>query len=163
VDLVEPHGNDAQLAALPPEWTRHRTILQRAPMELFDRLQDGDVLFYDGSHCAKTASDVTWLFFRILPSLRGGVLVHFHDIFLPDDYPEEWLLERGQTWNEQYLLQAFLMHNTAYRIVIANRYLFSQDAPKLENLYKGVQPAFGCSLWMQKVSRTGQPTDAQKR
>jgi predicted O-methyltransferase YrrM len=152
VDLVEPYGNEELLGTLPRGWVWHRTILQRAPMELFDRLGAGDVLFYDGSHCAKVASDVTWFFFRILPRLKPGVLIHLHDIFLPDDYPEQWILERGQTWNEQYVLQAFLMHNKAYRIVIANRYLFRHDARKLEGFYKGVQPVFGVSLWLEKLA-----------
>jgi predicted O-methyltransferase YrrM len=151
VDLIEPYGDERLLATLPRAWRRHRSILQRAPMELFERLDAGDVLFYDGSHCAKVASDVTWFFFRILPRLKPGVLIHLHDIFLPEDYPEDWIFERGQTWNEQYLLQAFLMHNTAYRIVIANRYLFRHDASRLEALYEGVQPAYGCSFWLEKL------------
>jgi hypothetical protein len=155
VDLVEPYGDERLLATLPQEWARHRTILQRAPFELFERLDTGDVLFYDGSHCAKVASDVTWFFFQVLPRLKPGVLIHLHDIFLPEDYPQEWLFERGQTWNEQYVLQAFLMHNTAYRIVIANRYLFRHDPSRLEALYKGVQPPWGCSFWLEKCDCRG--------
>jgi predicted O-methyltransferase YrrM len=152
VDLVEPYGNEALLATLPATWTRHRTILQRAPFALVDRLDAGDVLFYDGSHCAKVGSDVNWFFFRVLPRVRPGVLIHLHDIFLPDDYPEEWIFERGQTWNEQYLLQAFLMHNSAYRIVIANRYLFRLRGDELARHYRGVQPTYGCSFWLEKLA-----------
>jgi len=152
VDLIEPYGNDALLNSLPTSWTHHRTMLQRAPFELFDRLGAGDVLFYDGSHCAKVASDVTWFFFRVLPRLRPGVLIHLHDIFLPDDYPEEWVFERGQTWNEQYVLQAFLMHNDAYRVTIANRYLFKHAGNALADIYCGVQPPWGCSFWMEKIA-----------
>lgn len=152
VDLVEPYGNDALLSTLPATWTRHRTILQRAPFAIVDRLEPGDVLFYDGSHCAKVASDVNWFFFRVLPRVRPGVLIHLHDIFLPDDYPEEWIFDRGQTWNEQYLLQAFLMHNDAYRIVIANRYLFRLRGEQLAQHYRGVQPTYGCSFWLEKLA-----------
>jgi predicted O-methyltransferase YrrM len=151
VDLIEPYGNDEMLAALPREWTRHRTILQRADLALVERLGPGDVLFFDGSHCAKAASDVNWFFFRLLPRLRPGVLIHLHDIFLPDDYPEEWIFERGQTWNEQYLLQAFLMNNKTYRVLIANRYLYRAGRETLDRLYRGVQPSFGCSFWMEKI------------
>jgi predicted O-methyltransferase YrrM len=151
VDLIEPYGNDAMLATLPRHWVRHHSILQRAHLALFDRLAPGDVLFYDGSHCAKAASDVNWFFFQILPRLRPGVFIHLHDIFLPDDYPEDWIFERGQTWNEQYLLQAFLMNNSAYRIVMANRFLYLHAGAELVRLYRGVQPAFGCSFWLEKV------------
>jgi len=151
VDLVEPYGNDAMLATLPSGWTRHRRILQRTDFAIFDRLAAGDILFYDGSHCAKAGSDVNWFFFRVLPRLRPGVLIHFHDIFLPDDYPQEWIFERGQTWNEQYVLQAFLMHNRAYQVLMANRYLYRVGQATLDRLYQGVQPSFGCSFWIEKV------------
>jgi predicted O-methyltransferase YrrM len=147
---IEPHPNAEIFRRLPSHWVHHQCILQRAPMEIFERLDAGDILFYDGSHCAKVASDVTWFFFRILPRLKSGVLIHIHDIFLPYDYPEQWIFERGQTWNEQYVLQAFLMHNSAYKIVIANRYLFSHHGRELDDLYRGVQPSYGVSFWMQK-------------
>ena len=34
--------------------------------------------------------------------------IHFHDIFLPFDYPREWVLKLGLYWNEQYLVRAML-------------------------------------------------------
>jgi predicted O-methyltransferase YrrM len=151
VTLVEPYPNRAIFANLPTQWEIHRTILQRADLDIFDRLEAGDFFFYDGSHCAKIASDVNWFFFRILPRLKPGVIIHLHDIFLPEEYPASWVLERGQTWNEQHLLQAFLVNNSAYAILIANRFLFHHRRTELEALYRGIQPTFGCSFWMQKV------------
>lgn len=152
VDQVEPHPNRAIFSVLPEAWRHHHTILQRAPFELFTELGAGDVLFYDGSHCAKAASDVVWFFFEVLPRVRPGVIIHLHDVFYPDDYPEEWIFERGQTWNEQYLLQAFLMHNNAYRVRIANRFLWKAHRAELERLYAGVQPSHGCSIWLEKAA-----------
>jgi hypothetical protein len=151
VTLIEPYPNQAIFANLPNHWEIHRTILQRADLKIFDRLEAGDFLFYDGSHCAKVASDVNWFFFRILPRLKPGVIIHLHDIFLPEEYPESWIFERGQTWNEQHLLQAFLMNNSAFEILIANRFLFHQRRAELEALFQGIQPAWGCSFWMQKI------------
>jgi predicted O-methyltransferase YrrM len=83
----------------------------RAPMEdvdlaTFDRLEPGDVLFFDGSHYAFMNSDVVTLFLDVLPRLKAGVIVHIHDIFLPYDYPPEWI-ERYYT--EQYLLAMALL------------------------------------------------------
>ena len=46
------------------------------------------------------------------------MLVHVHDVFWPADYPDEWIFERGQTWNEQYVLQAFLMYNRSFEIMV---------------------------------------------
>ncbi len=152
VTQIEPHPRPEIMASLPRHWAQHRAILQRAPYAIFEQLGDGDVLFYDGSHCAKVASDVNWFFFRVLPRLRRGVLIHIHDIMLPKDYHEEWVFKRGQTWNEQYLLQAFLMHNDTYQIEIANSYLCFRHADTLRALYGDLQPVYGGSLWMRKVA-----------
>jgi predicted O-methyltransferase YrrM len=151
VNLVEPYPNRAIFKVLPQEWTRHECILQRAPMRLFEELEAGDIFFYDGSHCAKVGSDVTHFFFEILPRLKSGVIVHLHDIFLPNEYPEDWVFDRAQTWNEQYVLQAFLMNNPRYRILIANRFLFRRRAAELDTIYQGIQPSYGASFWLEKV------------
>src|ERR1700730_4061085 len=49
--------------------------------------QEGHILIFDGSHGVFTNSDVTVLFFEVLRRLKPGVLVHLHDVFLPEDYP----------------------------------------------------------------------------
>ncbi len=148
---IEPYPNANIFSVLPKTWVHYNVILQRVPTHVFEELQAGDICFYDGSHCSKEGSDVNWFFFEILPSLAPGVIIHLHDIFLPDSYPEQWIFERGQTWNEQYILQAFLMHNKSYEIIIANRYLWRMEQKILEDAYKGVQPAYGCSFWMRKL------------
>ena len=76
-------------------------------------------MFYDRSHCVFTGSDVNWVLFEVMPRLAEGVSVHFHDIFWPYDYSTHWILDEGLTWNEQYFLQAFLMHNDAWRVRLA--------------------------------------------
>lgn len=151
VTQIEPYPNRQIFDTLPQEWKHHECILQRAPLNIFSELSDGDFCFYDGSHCVKTASDVNWFFFEILPRLAPGVVIHLHDIFLPDAYPDQWIFERGQTWNEQYILQAFLMYNRNYKIIMANRFLWKEKQSFLENTYKGVSPAYGCSFWMKKI------------
>jgi hypothetical protein len=147
---VEPYPNPVLFELFPEDWKHYRCPLQRAPLEIFESLRAGDICFYDGSHCAKVASDVNWFFFEVLHRLAPGVIIHLHDIFIPDDYPDLWIFERGQTWNEQYVLQAFLMHNREYEILIANRFLWKTNAKLLEELYRGVQPPWGCSFWMRK-------------
>jgi len=49
--------------------------------------------------------------------------VHFHDIFLPWEYPREWLVGLGYYWSEQYLLLAFLSFNAAYEVLLAAHHL----------------------------------------
>jgi Methyltransferase domain len=152
VDQIEPFPRRELLGALPAHWTLHEVILQRADLELFDSLGAGDVCFYDGSHVARAGSDVVWLFFEVLPRLKPGVLVHLHDIFWPSDYPDEWIFERGQTWNEQYLLQAFLMYNPAFEPLICNAALSQQRNTELEELCREAPVLhIGGSVWLERT------------
>ena len=65
--------------------TIHKSILQDVPIETFDVLEKDDILFIDSSHISSPGSDVNMLFFKILPRLKPGVVVHLHDIFFPFD------------------------------------------------------------------------------
>ena len=89
--------------------------LQDVPMEFFETLYSGDVLFIDSIHVSKEGSDVYYRFFEILPKLRRGVVVHLHDIFYPFTYPHDWVVN-GRVWNETYLLRAFLQYNNDFEI-----------------------------------------------
>jgi hypothetical protein len=117
---------------------------------MFERLDAGDMLFIDSSHVAKAGSDVNFLVFEVLPRLAPGVLVHFHDIWYPFEYPRQWL-DEGRAWNESYLIRAFLMFNPAFKIVLYNAYVtrFHQD------YLAGAMPLYlkdtGGSLWLQRV------------
>jgi hypothetical protein len=83
-----------------------RQRLEDTDVALFDQLEAGDILFFDGSHHAFMSSDVVVFWLEIIPRLRPGVIVHVHDIFLPYDYPQEWT-ERH--YSEQYLIAVALM------------------------------------------------------
>lgn len=97
-----------------------RQPLEDVDVTLFDELEAGDVLFFDGSHHAFMNSDVVAFWLDILPRLKPGVLVHIHDIFLPYDYPNDWV-ERHYT--EQYLLAvALLAPGSAFDVVFASQF-----------------------------------------
>jgi predicted O-methyltransferase YrrM len=92
--------------------------LQDVGLDTFERLEANDILFIDSTHVVRYGSDVVYEILEILPSLRPGVLIHIHDIFLPDDYPERWLAQDRYFWSEQYMLQAFLCMNPHFKIEI---------------------------------------------
>jgi hypothetical protein len=94
--------------------------VQNAPLELFRTLRANDILFIDSSHVVSIDSDVVYMCLRVLPELAPGVLVHFHDIFAPLDYPEKFVRTNLCFWNEQYMLEAFLAFNSAFRILWAS-------------------------------------------
>ena len=126
--------------------------VQDTPPEVFATLEAGDVLFIDSSHVLKTGSDLTDLLLRVLPNLRPGVRVHFHDVFLPDEYPQGWAIGENRGWNEQYAVHALLANGAAFDIVFATHYA-------LTRLADAARPAFGdlagrgwqaSSLWLEK-------------
>ncbi len=98
--------------------------VQDVPLGLFATLDAGDLLFIDSSHVCKTGSDVNHLYLKVLPTLRSGVRVHVHDIFLPSEYPVEWTVKENRSWNEQYLLQALLMYSSRFRVIFGCNYAF---------------------------------------
>lgn len=124
-------------------------VVQDVPLSIFQDLQVNDILFIDSSHVSKIDSDVNFLMFEVLPLLRSGVYIHFHDIFWPFEYPKEWVIERRWAWNEAYLLRAFLQFNSQFEIV-----LFSSFAVyKFEDFIRKNMPLCledGGSLWLRR-------------
>ncbi len=154
--FVEPHPQ--RLYSLLNEndkknTTIHVKNIQTIELETFDQLQENDILFIDSTHVSKADSDVNRIILEILPRLNKGVLIHFHDIFYPFEYPKDWVLGwQGFGWNETYLLKSFLLHNPDFKIELFNTYLeyfnepwFAENMPKcLENR--------GGSIWIRKVN-----------
>jgi len=89
----------------------------------------------------KMGGDVNHVVLDILPTLGTGVLVHFHDIFLPWEYPRLWLERYGLYWTEQYLLQAFLACNPRFEIVCALYALAREYPQRLSGVYPSWTPA----------------------
>jgi hypothetical protein len=92
--------------------------VQDVPLTVFENLQANDILFIDSSHCVTTGGDVTFEMLEVFPRLKPGVVIHVHDVFLPGEYPKQWL------WNlsfptEQYLLQAFMAFNHDFEVLLA--------------------------------------------
>lgn len=125
----------------------HQQPVQEIPLDFFDSLEEGDVLFVDSSHVAKAASDVNWIFFRILPRLKRGVLIHIHDIFFPFEYPYTWF-EEGRSWNEAYLLRAFLQFNSDFELLLINDAVGKLMHSLPESLRLPFERNSGGSLWM---------------
>jgi len=123
--------------------------VQDVPLSFFESLQANDVLFIDSSHVAKTGSDVNYLVFEILPRLPSGVNVHIHDIFLPHDYPFRWVVEENRSWNEQYLVQAYLMFNQRTKVLFGSAYANTVLVDETLKALDGKVQLSGGSLWFQ--------------
>jgi len=110
-----------------------RKRVEELELSIFTKLSNNDVLFIDSSHVIRTQGDVVYEYLKILPSLSKGVIIHSHDIFLPRDYPIEWIETRKWFWNEQYLLQALLSNSPRYKILLTLNYLYRKHKHNLAN------------------------------
>ena len=129
-----------------------RQKVEDVELGVFERLGAGDILFIDSSHVSKAGSDVNYLFFEVLPRLRPGVMVHIHDIFLPDEYPKIWMIDQGRNWNEQYVVRAFMQFNTDWEVMWAGHFMGTRHTTAVQATF----PRFpklggGGSLWLRRL------------
>lgn len=130
-----------------------REPFQDIDVSLFEELEKGDVLFIDSSHQVFMNSDVTAIFLDVLPILKPGVIVHFHDIFLPVDYPLAW---QERFYSEQYMLAVYLLNKECSdKIIFPCRFvvmdsLLKQKISKAfpEERFKRIREN-GCSFWLE--------------
>lgn len=124
--------------------------VQEVIIDKFKDLESGDILFIDSSHVSKINSDVNYEIFKILPNLKKGVYIHFHDIFYPFEYPKEWIYE-GRAWNESYFIRCFLQYNYSFRIEYFTHYMSLYNKDMLKEFLPLTLKNHGASLWIKKV------------
>lgn len=169
---IEPHPHGFLKNGLDGLTNLIEARVQDVPLDVFRRLESGDVLFIDSSHVVAMDSDVLYELLRILPALAQGVLVHFHDIFAPLDYPEKFVKRNLCFWGEQYMLEAFLSFNTAFEVVWAGSAMqqwhgdvLREAFPKWEGSFSRMpsplrvfaptldgRNVWPCSFWVERVA-----------
>jgi predicted O-methyltransferase YrrM len=149
-EVVDPHPSSL-LAATPRAHVR-RESGARVAEEVFATLGAGDVLFVDTSHTVRPGGEVVRLVLEVLPVLAPGVVVHFHDIYRPFEYPRVFYDLFNVHWQEQYLLQAFLSYNANYAVLCANHALWRLRRPQVMPLFEGLLPGREPSgFWFERV------------
>jgi predicted O-methyltransferase YrrM len=113
------------------------------------RLGVGDILFIDSSHIMAVGGDVAFLYFEVLPRLRPGVLVHIHDIFLPYEYPQDWVRHLGIAFDEQLLLNGILQWSDALEIIWPG-YLLQKSDPRFAACFPYGNGRRAQSFWVHK-------------
>ena len=112
--------------------------------------RENDVLFIDSTHVSKVGSDVNYIFFEILPRLRSGVHIHFHDIFYPFEYPKEWVYE-GRNWNEIYMLRAFLQYNSDFQITYFQHMMTQRHRAFFQERMPLSVKNLGGNIWLKRT------------
>jgi hypothetical protein len=112
----------------------------------------GDILFVDSTHVLKTGSDVHFIIFHILPLLPEGVWIHFHDCMFPFEYPDKWIFVQNNSWNEIYMLRAFLAHNARYAVRYWSSLLSALYPEDQEAVVPGLNRRPGSGIWIEKIA-----------
>lgn len=146
LDMVDAFNLDTQLIFIEPYPERlyslisdadqmrvriFETGVQEVSLSVFDQLEAGDILFLDTTHICKTGSDVAHELFQVLPNLKPGVILHFHDIFDGWEYPVQWI-DEARSWNEIYVLRAYLMFNQAFEIIYFNDFMWRNFKDRID-------------------------------
>ncbi len=139
----------ADITRLPRVDIVPRTVHNADP-RVFAELRAGDLLFIDSSHILMPGSDVDLLFGRVLPMLPPGVLVHIHDIALPDDYPAVWA---WRNYNEQQGVIPLLLSG-AWETLFSSPYAATRLTERVSRSVAARLPrhpeAWSTSLWLRK-------------
>jgi hypothetical protein len=135
---------------LPGLFALERTPAQNVSEDVFSALEAGDILFVDTTHTVKIASDVNRIILRVLPLLGPGVIVHFHDICLPYEYPRYLFEDYALYWAEQYLLQAFLAMNPSFEVLYATNALCLDRRAEVEAVGLAGPRESGSSFWIRR-------------
>lgn len=141
----------ASLAGLAVEWINQP--VQTVDLGRFGSLEAGDILFIDSSHQVKPGGDVAFVMDEALPRLASGVRVHFHDIFLPDGYPQAWAWRRydEQEAVARLLADGFAEEFSSYRTLKAGKQALK--TARLPDIISGLPlppGAIESSLWLRK-------------
>jgi hypothetical protein len=152
--FIEPHPE--RLRSLLREGDEARTQIlvskvQDVDPSVFDALQANDILFVDSSHVVKTGSDLHHILFEVIPRLAVGVILHFHDIFWPFEYPAAWAVDELRGWNEIYMLRAFLTNNPGFDILFFNDYYAKLHGTSVVSSAPLMARNPGGGLWLQKI------------
>ncbi|MEM7184440.1 MAG: class I SAM-dependent methyltransferase [Spirochaetota bacterium] len=117
--------------------------------EIFLNLQENDILFLDGSHIFMPGTDVDYLFNLIFPMIKKGVLIHIHDIFLPDRYPSEW---NWRCYNEQNALLSLLVGGNHFKVYFPCHFIKKYHPESLKEIYYTTpEGGYESSFWLQKI------------
>jgi Methyltransferase domain len=129
--------------------------IQAVPLEYFTQLRANDIVFVDSNHVVRSGSEVNYIVLEILPIIPKGVLVHFHDIYLPYDYDRD-VLRNFIHPNETALVAAFLACNTRYKILFALSMLHYERRQEMQSVLPEYKPE---SDW--RGMRVGEYDDAK--
>lgn len=117
-----------------------------------DLLSTADLLFIDSSHVSKIDSDVNYEILEIIPKLKVGSLVHWHDIVIPTNYWKEWIEDGNMFWNESYMVHSFMLFNESFKTIWAARYMKLNYLNEMQQIFPYLQSnRHLMSFWIERI------------
>jgi predicted O-methyltransferase YrrM len=142
-------GPECSLVAIDPYSKKHLRERFSSNVTLIEKriedvavsdIVDCDLLFIDSSHVIKTGGDVNYEILELVPRLKSGTIIHWHDILLPGEYWKDWVKDKHYYWTEQYLLHAFLKFNHEFEVIWASRYMHLNFPNKVKSTFANFRP-----------------------
>lgn len=147
---IEPYPKQWLRDADAPDFTLLEKRVETVPLDFFD---DADILFIDSSHTVRLGGDVNREILEIVPGLKPGALVHWHDILIPTNYWKDWTFSGNKFWAESYLLHAFLLFNSAFRVEWASRYMLLNHFEAIAAKFDWMRDSHRCtSFWLRRTA-----------
>lgn len=143
ITAIDPFPR-ADIAHVVDQFEQKR--LEEVDPAVFEQLQAGDILFIDSSHVVRMSNDVAHLFCRVIPTLKPGVVIHVHDVFLPYEYPKRFFYD-CPGWGEQYMLHA-LLQSDGFSMLWPG-YFLQQDRPDAVAALPFLKDGRAQSIWVQ--------------
>jgi len=122
--------------------------VQTVSPDVFAELEEGDLVLIDGSHKLGWGGDVEYMYWKILPSLRKGVLVHVHDIWYPFKY-YQWMAE--QSWDEALVIKALIQYSESFEIVFWSHYAYDKWAAAIKDDMPHIGNNLGAQIWLRRI------------
>ena len=129
-----------------------RSKVEDLDASFFDDFRPNDILFIDSSHVIKAGNDVIFLFLEVIPQLPEGAIIHVHDIFLPYEYPRDWVIRKIENLgnlDEQYLLQSILSYSDKFEVLWPGYYL-QKTYEKFSDYFPNITDNTAKSIWLRK-------------
>lgn len=130
-----------------------REPFENIDITFFRELMPNDIIFVDNSHRILPNSDAMVFFMEVLPRLKKGVIIQFHDVYLPYDYPQ-FMCDRS--YSEQYGLAMYILANPGkYKPLLPNYFIYKDNAlgkivaPVWQNENLHDVERHGGSFWIQ--------------
>lgn len=134
---IDPYPKDHLRNRFPPNV---RLVEKQVQDVAVEDIIDCDLLFIDSSHVIKIGGDVNYEILEIIPRLKSGTLVHWHDILLPGEYWQDWVKDKHYIWTEQYLLHAFLKFNNEFEILWASHFMQLSYPDEISEVFPNYRP-----------------------